>query len=59
MVKNAYLITWTGMSFNNSSNKYIRVTKDATHLGDSTTQGEIYRLIFPASLTKPTLIHHG
>ena len=35
------------MSFNNSSNKYIRVTKDATHLGDSTTQGEIYRLNIP------------
>ena len=45
--ESAYHITWDQISYNNGSNKYVRVTKNATHLGDSTTQGEIYRLNIP------------
>ena len=43
----AYHITWNQITYNNGSNKYIRISKNATHLGDSTTQGEIYRLNIP------------
>lgn len=43
----AYHITWNAIGYNNSENKYIRITKEAVHLGDSTTPGEIYRLNIP------------
>lgn len=42
-----YHITWTQITYNNGANKYVRVSKNATHLADSTTQGEIYRLNIP------------
>ena len=45
--ESAYHITWDAIKYNNESNKYIRIQKNATHLGDSTTQGEIYRLNIP------------
>lgn len=45
--ESAYHITWDAISYNNQSNNYIRVTKNATHLGDSTTAGQIYRLNIP------------
>ena len=45
--ESAYHITWDGIRYNNESNRYIRIQKNAIHLGDSTTQGEIYRLNIP------------
>ena len=45
--ESAYHITWTQITYNNGANKYVRISKNATHLGDSTTQGEIYRLNIP------------
>ena len=45
--ESSYHITWDEISYNNLSNKYIRIKKNATHLGDSTSNGEIYRLNIP------------
>ena len=43
----AYFITANKVAFNQGSNKYIRIEKLHVHLGDSTSQGQIYRLNIP------------
>ena len=42
-----YFITITGILFNNSTNKYMRLTMSFVHIDDTTVVGESYRLNIP------------
>ena len=42
-----YFITCTEITFNNSSNKYMRLTKSYVHVDDATVVGTNYRLNIP------------